>query len=903
MRSAAPFLLVLLNLPFVVGSAQGSYNAALGRPVTVIYGNPDPNLVSTNYADPAKLVDNIISFSSLFEIRSGNVGTRIIVDLGDTISLAGIRLQAPTIEFRLRGYAIHTSLDGSSWDLWLSDTANPKQTVDTSVVQRTVRWFEVRVTRMDGAPNNMPTVLTEIVLIAPVTRPMISAVSVSAPPADTSQYQTITWTSYLWDASKTISISAETPSGGSIEIATAAPNTGSYRWRTSLLEDGRFVVRVVPDTVGGIGASIPALVRNIVNVSAAVDMGPLNLTPQLPALFSPFSGDTIRFSWSYSVRVPSIKVVDQHAEFSSDSGRTWQLLPIDLDSAARSANIPTSMLPGGGPFCLVRVAITTEQRVQAHAVQRLPFPVITTPWTAAPRWTVGHLPVYGRSSGGGLLAFQRPDRSWLLAGGNRWLVDGEGRSSSRWNQESMLVGPIAAADVNGDGITEIFASRIDGTVAAVADSSSPDAIVIGSPFSSGDYQLVDVNGDGVLENAASWTGGTGVYAADGDHISSYVWSPSTLGSRFLYIQNSAVASLVVTAGSTISAFDSSGIGLQGFPVAVADIFNRQPLPFDIDGDGTAEVLAFGTANVYAVQEHGALAAGFPIRLTKQLVNAAVGDLTGDGRSELVLLLGGSGQYELDCYNAAGARLSGWPRRLPYYDVVLQRIRDPYYGIDDTVAVTLTSIPAPPLLASIDGDAIPEIIVSTSTGWLHIFRSDGVPVTGSPFFIGTRTNQAGVVADIDNDGAVEFVYPLFHGYPERYSLAAVSFGPGSYNERAMPWPMYLANARRDGIAGTAVTVGVERLGVSEIPAAFSLRPNYPNPFNPSTTIEYTLPKDVHTTVRVLNLLGQTMGTLVDEEQPAGVHRLPFTADHLPSGVYIVSVTAGSQRAAQKILLMK
>lgn len=77
----------------------------------------------------------------------------------------------------------------------------------------------------------------------------------------------------------------------------------------------------------------------------------------------------------------------------------------------------------------------------------------------------------------------------------------------------------------------------------------------------------------------------------------------------------------------------------------------------------------------------------------------------------------------------------------------------------------------------------------------------------------------------------------------------------------------------------------------IPVDFRLRPNYPNPFNGSTVIEYEVPRAAFVTLAVFNLLGQQVRTLVNETVYPGLHRTTFEADGLPSGVYYYRLQAG------------
>jgi hypothetical protein len=107
-----------------------------------------------------------------------------------------------------------------------------------------------------------------------------------------------------------------------------------------------------------------------------------------------------------------------------------------------------------------------------------------------------------------------------------------------------------------------------------------------------------------------------------------------------------------------------------------------------------------------------------------------------------------------------------------------------------------------------------------------------------------------------------------------------------------------------------TVGVED-GPDGLPTVFSLEKNYPNPFNPSTTIRYGLPRTSEVSLEVYNTLGQRVCTLVQEKKEAGYHEVKFDATRLSSGVYFCRLTArpfGERQAANfvatdRLILLK
>ena len=91
--------------------------------------------------------------------------------------------------------------------------------------------------------------------------------------------------------------------------------------------------------------------------------------------------------------------------------------------------------------------------------------------------------------------------------------------------------------------------------------------------------------------------------------------------------------------------------------------------------------------------------------------------------------------------------------------------------------------------------------------------------------------------------------------------------------------------------------------TDIPVNYSLEQNYPNPFNPITTIQYQIPRDESVTLKVYNLLGQKVKTLVDENQRAGSYEIEFSADNLASGVYYYRLIAGNYTETKRMILLQ
>lgn len=89
----------------------------------------------------------------------------------------------------------------------------------------------------------------------------------------------------------------------------------------------------------------------------------------------------------------------------------------------------------------------------------------------------------------------------------------------------------------------------------------------------------------------------------------------------------------------------------------------------------------------------------------------------------------------------------------------------------------------------------------------------------------------------------------------------------------------------------------------VPAEFALKQNYPNPFNPSTTIRYQVAGQGFVSIKLYNLLGQQVATLVSEEKAPGTYELRWDAEGIPSGVYLYRMQSGTFSETRRMVLLK
>ena len=163
-------------------------------------------------------------------------------------------------------------------------------------------------------------------------------------------------------------------------------------------------------------------------------------------------------------------------------------------------------------------------------------------------------------------------------------------------------------------------------------------------------------------------------------------------------------------------------------------------------------------------------------------------------------------------------------------------------------------------------------------------------------------------EVDNFVHADWPIPIDLSYTDADLLTA---GLGGFPVGDLGWfPTQLATwkAQRGAELGYIDSVLTGRIvlavhSTQALPQGFQLEQNYPNPFNPTTTIGYQLPKVSRVSLKVYDLLGREVATLVDGRQSAGSHVVGFNADELPSGVYFYSITADALHQARKMVLVK
>jgi hypothetical protein len=94
-----------------------------------------------------------------------------------------------------------------------------------------------------------------------------------------------------------------------------------------------------------------------------------------------------------------------------------------------------------------------------------------------------------------------------------------------------------------------------------------------------------------------------------------------------------------------------------------------------------------------------------------------------------------------------------------------------------------------------------------------------------------------------------------------------------------------------------------IDISQQELIYHLYQNYPNPFNPTTTIKYSIPKASFVVVKIYDIIGEEVATLVNAQKPSGNYSVKFDASNLSSGIYFYRITSGNFMATKKLIILK
>ena len=526
-------------------------------------------------------------------------------------------------------------------------------------------------------------------------------------------------------------------------------------------------------------------------------------------------------------------------------------------------------------------------------------------------------PLYfsGNSFEGGIYCNMDNDPQMELVyniGYNTYAVKLNGSNVPGWPKTASsyaLEGAPAFGDIDGDGYGEIvvtnhglssagyiYAYKRNGTLCA--------GFPINHGYSSRTPVLADVNNDGKMEiivNRRETPSSVYIYKGDG-----------TILTGWPKVMNSVPAS-------------SCAVG-------------------DIDHDGQPEIIAESYYSLYAWKANGDSIPGFPFTMTNSAVNSysspVLADLNGDNMKEIIFgthVLGGGGYVYV--IKNDGTVMSGWPKQVNNWiygppsvgfidndnildiavgDQVLSSNPSDYvYGWNKN-GTPLTGFPIGPLnainnqilLADVNNDNLTELIFDDNTsdvngkGKYLGYKYDGTPLTGWPIqTTGTTFFCTPCLLDINRDGLLDMAGCGIENPGSSPYTNIYLWNLGTpYNASKIYIPCWQYNSRHNGVYGDIVITDVKK-EINNIPVKHELFQNYTNPFNTSTIIRFQIKDLRFVTLKVYDIIGDEIETLVSETKQPGTYEFTFDGSRFGSGVYFCKLIAGNYTETKKMLMIK
>ncbi|MCD4819853.1 MAG: S8 family serine peptidase [Candidatus Cloacimonetes bacterium] len=399
-------------------------------------------------------------------------------------------------------------------------------------------------------------------------------------------------------------------------------------------------------------------------------------------------------------------------------------------------------------------------------------------------------------------------------------------------------------------------------------------------------------------------------------------------------------------------------------------FKSNPIIADIDNNGSNEVIAFSftPAQAIVLNADGSSFGSSPYSLSAGVLSSsAVGDLNGNNSLELIAISMNGSIQAIDF--ATGENIAGWPYSLgigswngpivsnidsdPEPEILVGSLNGKLVAIDHNGSMKFENnvggqIKTSVVTGDLNGNGSIEIIFANTIGseaFLHVLdgNNDWNDLENFPFTIGSQVESTPVLADMDNNGSIEIIFGDTGGYLHSVNINGMETANfPSYVQSGIKVSPVIGDIDNDGDPEIAIanqssyilldykrSIGdvvwgcfkndpqrrgnayYETLPTHEnsIPSTITvLGKNYPNPFNPETTIEFNLANESKTTLVIYNIKGQKVKTLINGDRKAGFHQVVWQGkdeigNQVANGVYLYRLKSNNYTSIRKMLMLK
>lgn len=440
---------------------------------------------------------------------------------------------------------------------------------------------------------------------------------------------------------------------------------------------------------------------------------------------------------------------------------------------------------------------------------------------------------------------------------------------------ATLVGSMSMSDVNADGLMEFAASLQNGGIMLFNQlGTALWTAPAGGTLRSGPIIASLGNGNSRQIITATQTGSLIVLNNDGTFFPNF---PVSVGGAIL--GPPAIADLdddgdmdiiVATLNGNLSVFDSStGQLLPGFPLAMPGGSQNPITIANLDADEDPDILVTTSTAGYILAYHHDGSVLFQKNVGGQIkTGAVVADVNNDGTKEIIVI-GATGIVHV--LTPAGIDLPNTP-------------------INVNQAVECT-----PTVARFDGDNYAGIIFGDTNGKIHSVRVNGSESSNFPINITGNIKVSAALADVDLDSDFDIVIPNDAGF---YILDI------KRPVQSIEWPCFLGSYTRSGNIYQNTPTDDHVVPVVQT----ALKSNFPNPFNPSTIISFSLAAPDKVNIQIFNQKGQLVRTLVNANLPSGDHQIAWNGldnsnSPVSSGVYFYRMQSGKFSSTRKMVMLK
>lgn len=496
--------------------------------------------------------------------------------------------------------------------------------------------------------------------------------------------------------------------------------------------------------------------------------------------------------------------------------------------------------------------------------------------------------------------------------------------------------PALIADITVDNNNEIIFGDSQGNLHVVREDKSylPGfPVELGSNINSA-VAAADLNGNNRVEIVANTLAGR-IYCIDneGNILFNYDAGGQFRNNPMITDVNGNGNYEIVAVSFTnpkLFVINHDGTDFPQFPVSIPAGVISSPASADLNGDGNEEIIfVTATGNMHAISTAtGTDIAGFPVSLgATSWSGPTVGDISGNGEPDIAVA---TVQGAVLGYDRTGARIMnrsvGSPIRTAVlvFDIDHSGESEIIFGdmsgrlfVMNSSGNDLTNFPinvgaaieSSPILADMTRNYNYDIIFGDSSGWLHSVNRFGGNTPNFPVYLNralTVSPTIGYVGQLTGSEAdnADILIPNENGYQYvDFKRRVGSIG----------WGTFKGNMRRSGNSFNMTSVENQDI-MPEL--ATRLKGNFPNPFNPNTTINYTVGESsngsglVPVNITVYNIRGQVITTLVDKDKRPGSYSVRWNGKdangvEVGSGVYFytMTTTSGREVLTRKMILVK